>query len=103
MPAERVSGAVPVGPDARAQPPRRGNQLLEHHRVEIFVHDTSLPSRYERRLIRIVRRTQFGQRGHQRTSIAIIGPRDVSFPPETLRRPSLESTTSRVWGGNANE
>jgi hypothetical protein len=45
MPAKRVPGAVPVSPNPRAQPPHLGNQLLAHHRVEIFVHDTSLPSR----------------------------------------------------------
>src|SRR3989442_13101160 len=87
MPAERVSGAVPVGPDARAQPPRLGNQLLAHHRVEIFVHDTSLPNRYERRLIRVVRRTRFGQHAYQRTALAIIGQPDVCFKMEGMTRP----------------
>src|SRR2546425_7048578 len=87
MPAERVSGAVPVGPDARAQPPRLGNQLLAHHRVEIFVHDTSLPIRYERRLIRVVRRTRFGQHAYQRTALAIIGQPDVCFKMEGMTRP----------------
>src|SRR3989442_2053976 len=94
MPAERVSGAVPVGPDARAQPPRLGNQLLAHHRVEIFVHDTSLPSRYERRLIRVVRRTRFGQHAYQRTALAIIGQPDVCFTRDNLRRLSIAKPTS---------
>src|SRR3989454_4587549 len=94
MPAERVSGAVPVGPDARAQPPRLGNQLLAHHRVEIFVHDTSLPSRYERRLIRVVRRTRFGQHAYHRTALAIIGQPDVGFTRDNLRRLSIAKPTS---------
>src|SRR2546425_5819139 len=76
MPAERVSGTVPVGPDARAQPPRLSNQLLAHHRVEIFVHDTSLPSRYERRLIRFVRRTLAMSCGAQRRQLhGLVRPR----------------------------
>src|SRR5262245_12671242 len=41
MPAERVSGAVAVRPDPRAQPPCLGNQLLARHGFAIVVHDTS--------------------------------------------------------------
>jgi hypothetical protein len=52
-----MSGAVPVRPDSRAQPPRLGNQLLARHRLEVLVHDTSLPSRGERLLMRSVRLT----------------------------------------------
>jgi len=42
MPAERVSGAVPVHPNPRAQPPRFGEQLLARHGFEVLVHNTSL-------------------------------------------------------------
>jgi hypothetical protein len=39
MPAERVSGAVPVRSNSRPQLPYRGNKLLARHRFEVFVHD----------------------------------------------------------------
>jgi hypothetical protein len=44
MPAERMSGAIPVRSDPRTQPPRLCNQLLARHGFEILVHNTSVPA-----------------------------------------------------------
>jgi hypothetical protein len=50
-----------VRPDPRTQPPRLGDQLLARHRFEILVHDTSLPSRAKRPVLRGVCRTRIRQ------------------------------------------
>jgi hypothetical protein len=57
MPAERVSGAVSVRPDPRAQPPGLGHQLLACHGFEVFFHDPSFRPRGERPAVRDVGRT----------------------------------------------
>src|SRR2546421_10733210 len=79
MPAERMSGAVSVYPDPRAQSPRLGNQLLARHRFEALVHDTSLLHAY------------------QRTALAIIGQPDVGFKMEGMTR--SQDAGGKSWPG----